>query len=240
MNGARMDKLSPLVVLLTSMLACAAACGSENTGNVEGSTSSSSSGGSSGLGSSGTTSGDPPAEAGTKCQIATIGYDEGTVVQSLARGSEGDGGVKWTDLDNAKATDGKFASVTLSAGQESEELRITGFSFKLPAGAIFQGVEAQLDRQAQGVIVDGFVALVGVKNQISKGKFIATPWPTTIVGTHHYGQHTDTWGMDLNPPDVETAEFGVGIWVKRDPNDTAATATASVDSLKVRVAFCQP
>jgi hypothetical protein len=237
-----MNRLFPLVGLVASMLACAVACGSESTGSGDGSTSSSSSGGSSGFGgsSSGTTSGEVPADAGQKCQIATIGFDEGTVVQSLPRASEGDGGVKWTNLDNAKATDGQFASVVLAPGQESEELRVTGFSFKLPAGAIFQGVEAKLDRQAVGVIVDGFIALVGVKNQISRGKFIATPWPTTIVGVHHYGQHTDTWGMDLNAPDVETPDFGVGIWVKRDPSNTDPQATASVDSLKIRVAFCQP
>lgn len=237
-----MNKLVPLVGVVGCSLACALACSSESSNDGNASSSSSSSGASSGdpTSSGGSTSGEPT-DAGKKCQIATIGFDEGTIVESLPR-AEGPGGVPWTDLDNAKATDEQFAKVTLAAGQESEELRITGFSFKIPAGAIFQGVEAQLKRQApEGGIVDGFIALVGVKNQPGRGKFIATPWPSSIVGTHHYGQATDTWGMDLNPPDVAPPEFGVGIWVKRDPNDSGpANATALVDSLKIRVAYCQP
>jgi len=148
--------------------------------------------------------------------------------------------VKWTDLDNAKALDGTFAKVVLAAGQQSEELRITGFTFKLPANNVFQGVDVRLDRQAPDEgIVDGFIALVGVKGQTSKGKFIATAWPSTIVGTHHYAQATDTWGMDLNAPDVETVDFGVGIWVKRDPAAAGPTnATALVDAMRIRVHYC--
>jgi hypothetical protein len=240
-----MKDLAPLVGFIACTVACAVACGSDDSnGDGASSSSSTSSGGSSGFGgsSSGATSGNPPVDAGGGCTIEAIGFDEGTVVQSLQRASEGDGGVKWTDLDNAKALDGSFAKVVLAAGEESEELRITGFSFKLPAGSVFQGVDVRLDRQApEGGIVDGFIALVGVKNQASKGKFIATAWPTTIVGTHHYAQATDTWGMDLNPPDVETVDFGVGIWVKRDPNDAGpANATASVDAMRIRVHYCPP
>lgn len=238
-----MNDLAPLVGFIACSVACAVACGSD-TGSD--SNSSSSSGSSSGFVSSssgaGSSSGGAPVDGGGGCTIQALGFSDGTVVQSLPRASEGDGGVAWSDLDNAKALDGTFAKVVLAAGQESEELRVTGFSFKLPAGSVFQGVDVRLDRQApEGGIVDGFVALVGVKNQTSRGKFIATPWPTTIVGTHHYAQATDTWGMDLNPPDVETADFGVGIWVKRDPSAPGpANATATIDALRIRVHFCPP
>jgi hypothetical protein len=236
-----MKDLSPLAGFVACTIACGVACGSEDS-NGNGSTSSSggfssASSGSSSGGSSGT-----PTDAGGGCKIEAIGFNDGTVVQSVPRGSEGDGGVAWTDLDNAKALDGSFAKVVLAAGQESQELRITGFSFKLPTGSVFQGVDVRLDRQApDGGIADGFIALVGVKNQNGRGKFIATPWPTTIVGTHHYAQATDTWGMDLNPPDVETVDFGVGIWVKRDPSAPGpASATALVDAMRVRVHYCPP
>lgn len=219
------------------------ACSSEEAKTDDGT--SSSSGGTSGLGSSGASSGTSSSvETGLpdsgKCQITTLGYDSGTVVTSVPRSGATGGGIAWTDLDNAKTTDTTFAKVVLAAGEESQELRITGFNFKLPANAVFQGVEAQLDRQApDNGIVDGAIALVGVKNQEGRGKFIATAWPSKIVGTHHYGQPTDTWGMDLNPPDVATADFGVGLWVKRNPDGSGpASATALVDSIKIRVAYC--
>jgi hypothetical protein len=238
-----MKTVIPFFALLVSIAACGSDSngdnGSSSSGGSSGNTSSSGFGGSSGT----TSSGSGPVDSGVGCTIQSIGFSPGTVVQSLPRASEGDGGVKWTDLDNAKTKDGAFAKVVLGAGQESEELRITGFNFKLPAGSVFQGVDVELDRQApDGGIVDGFVALVGVKNQVGKGKFIATPWPTTIVGQHHYAQATDTWGMDLNPPDVETVDFGVGIWVKRDPAapSSPVNATALVDGMTIRVHFCPP
>lgn len=240
-----MKDLAPAIAFIAATGLCAVACGSDSNDNASSSSSTSSSGftgGSSGTGSTSGGSSGAVVDSGVGCTIEAIGFNEGTVVQSLPRASEGDGGVKWTDLDNAKALDGSFAKVVLAAGQESEELRITGFTFKLPAGSVFQGVDVRVDRQApEGGIVDGFIALVGVKNQTSRGKFVATDWPTTIVGTHHYAQATDTWGMDLNPPDVETMEFGVGIWVKRNPDGSGpANATASLDAMRIRVHFCPP
>ena len=78
-----------------------------------------------------------------------------------------------------------------------------------------------------------------MKHEVARGRFIATAWPRTLVGVHHYGHASDTWGMDLNPPDVQTADFGVGLWVKRNPDGTgAASAQALVDSIKVTVAYC--
>lgn len=223
--------LAPLASL--TLLVLAASCGStDNTGSGDGSSSSSSSTSSSSGGTS--TSGDPPADSGSKCQIVTAGPKTGTVVTSVPRDT---GGIPWTDLDNAKAEDGAFAKTALAAGEESEELRITGFGFELPAGVVFQGVEVELKRQApEGGIADGIISLIGVPNQTGRGKFIATPWPTSIVGTHHYGQATDTWGMDLNPPDVQGQDFGVALWVKRA--DGPASATALVESIQVRVYYC--
>lgn len=191
------------------------------------SSSSSSSGGSSSGGSSGLSGG---------CPAIAVGPKTGTVVTSVPRGA---GAIAWSDLDNAKTVDDAFAKTALAAGEESEELRITGFGFELPKGVVFQGVEVELKRQApEGGIVDGIIALVGVPNQVGRGKFIATPWPTSIVGTHHYGQATDTWGMDLNPPDVATPDFGVSLWVKR--GDGPESATALVESIQVRVFYCNP
>lgn len=216
-----------------ALLALVTACGTSDTPADADAGGESSSGSTSGSSSSSTSSGSTAPDSG-KCQIVTAGPNVGTVLKSVSRGT---GTVPWTDLDGAKDVDDTFAKTVLAAGEESEELQITGFGFDLPEGVVFQGVEVQLKRQApDGGIADGQIALVGVQNQVGRGKFIASPWPTSIVGTHHYGQATDTWGMDLNPPDVERPEFGVALWVKRA--DGPVSATALVESIRVRVFYC--
>lgn len=230
------NALAPVVLLALPLLA--ASCGSsEEKPADDGSTSSSSSssGGSSSSSSSGGTSSGGSSGLSGGCPAIAVGPKTATVVTSVPRSG---GGIAWTDLDNVKSVDDAFAKTTLAAGEESEELRLTGFGFELPPGVVFQGVEVELKRQApDGGIADGIIALVGVPNQVGRGKFIATPWPTSIAGTHHYGQATDTWGMDLNPPDVTTPDFGVSLWVKRA--DGPESATALVESIQVRVFYCE-
>lgn len=148
------------------------------------------------------------------------------------------GAVVWASPEGAGAPDGVFARAALTAGGESEELRVTDFGFALPEGASFRGVEVILDRRAEGAIVDGAITLVGIAQTSGRGKRVATPWPDDIVGTHHYGQATDTWAFDLEAPDVERSEFGVALWVKRGDGDAGA-ATALVDGLRVRVSYCR-
>ncbi len=225
-------KLVPITLLFL-----AASCGSsESTPSGEDGTSSSSSssGGSSTSSSSGGTTSSGSSGLSGGCPAIAVGPKTATVVTSVPRQA---GGIPWTDLDNAKTVDDAFAKTMLAAGEESEELRLTGFGFELPPGVVFQGVEVELKRQApDGGIVDGIISLVGVPNQVGRGKFIATSWPSSIVGTHHYGQATDTWGMDLNPPDVTTPDFGVALWVKREAGPDSATAL--VESIQVRVFYC--
>lgn len=224
--------LAPLAVCLFA-LACGGSDSPPAPDDGAGSSSSSTSSSSSGGTGSSSSSGGPQISGG--CEAIPIGPKAGTVFTSVARTG---GTAKWTETENAKAEDGTFAKAVLAAGEETEELRVSGFGFELPEGVVFQGVEVQLKRQApDGGIVDGIISLVGVPNQAGRGKFIATSWPSSIVGTHHYGQATDTWGMDLDPPDVQTADFGVSLWVKRE--GAAPSATALVESILVTVFYCR-
>lgn len=218
---------SAILVLACLFVACSGSDGSSAIGDSDAGTSSSSGDGGSNTGVYGDAGG---------CTIMYIGPNQGTAATSTPRSP---GAAAWQSPSAAIAEDGTFATVALAPGQESEELTITNYGFHLPPGNTFMGVEVELKRQSSDAsIVDGGIRLVGVPNQTSRPKYIATPWPTKIVGTHHYGQATDTWGMDLNAPDVETPNFGVGLWVKRDTSTADATATANVESIRVRVFYC--
>jgi hypothetical protein len=173
------------------------------------------------------------------CKLEAFGPRAGTVVKSEPR-AEAPGAAPWTAIAGGLFDDEQYAKASLAEATETEELRITDFGFKLPPGNVFMGVEVQLKRRApEGGVVDGTIALVGVQNQVGRGKVMTTPWPSKIVGTHHYGQGTDTWGYDLNAPDVERPEFGVGLWVKK-AEDASTPPTAMVDSIRVSVFYCAP
>ena len=156
------------------------------------------------------------------CKLEAFGPRSGTIVSTAPR-PEAPGAAPWT-RSRRTFDDEQYAQASLADATETEELRITDFGFELPPGNVFRGVEVQLKRRApDGGVMDGVIALIGVPNQVGAGKAMTTPWPSKIVGTHHYGQGTDTWRYDLNAPDVERPEFGVSLWVKKteDASDPA-------------------
>lgn len=190
--------------------------------------------------SSGSTSGSG-ADAGVTyapsgCVLTTTGYTSGSKVENVAR-TDVSNAASWTDIDNALAADGKFATVTLADGQESTKLRVSGFGFAIPDIAETWGIEVDLKRQApKGGVQDDQVN-VEIEGKTSRYKFYEGDWPTTIVGTHDYGQAIDTWGVDLFPVDLNKTTFAATLTVKRAPN-ASGPVTAVVDSIRVAVHYC--
>lgn len=182
---------------------------------------------------------DPPEqEAGTYvgpgCDVKTDGPREASVLVSVPRAQ---GGAAWETPENARKPDEAFARAALTDHAETDELRLSGFGFQLPEGARVTGYEVQLVRRApDGGVVDGQIKLVN-DQRASRFKYISTPWPSSIVGTHHYGQPIDTWDFELSPAEVNAASFGVTFYAKRDQG-AAAGATAIVDSIRVKVGYC--
>lgn len=200
-----------------------------------------------GGGAEGGTSGDGaprPSDAGTDapisptgCPLATTGYRSGAKAENIPR-TDIAGGVSWTDVEGALSEDGKLATVTLDDGQESAELRVSQFGIKLPDTAETWGIEVQLKRRApDGGVEDSRVDLA-IEGKAVAWKYVKGPWPTKIVGTHHYGQAIDTWGVDLYPSDVNRDSFAAKLWVKKSADAGPGPVTATVDSLKVAVWYC--
>ncbi len=184
---------------------------------------------------------DAGADAGIKraptgCILQSTGLTEGTRAESVAR-SDAPNAAAWINPANALAADGAFATVTLAEGQESALLRVSSFGFTVPSTAETWGLEVELKRQApDGGISDARID-VEIEGKPSRFKLISAPWPTTIVGTHVYGQAVDTWGVDLFPADVNKPSFAATLTVKRAPGATGVV-TATVESLKAAVSYC--
>jgi hypothetical protein len=150
------------------------------------------------------------------------------------------GGLAWSAPSSARSVDGQFATVTLGPDQGSELLRVTDFGFALPSTATIKGVVVELQRQAsdQG-IVDGNVELWLDGQESARPKYVVTGWPTTIVGTHHYGQATDTWGDPLTPALVAAPGFGVELWARHQDDAGAASLEARVESMRITLYYCE-
>ncbi|MBX3213348.1 MAG: hypothetical protein KF850_15030 [Labilithrix sp.] len=174
--------------------------------------------------------------APTGCLLKTTDYTIGAKADNVAR-TDIANSVDWSDVDGALSEDGQFATVTLDEGQESSELRVSGFGFTIPDTAETWGIEVELKRRAPDGGVEDHQIHVEVEGKPTRFKFVKGPWPTSIVGTHAYGQAVDTWGINLFPADVNKESFAAKVSVKRAA-DAVGPVTAIVDSLKVAVHFC--
>ena len=174
--------------------------------------------------------------APTGCLLKTTDYTIGAKAENIPR-TDITGAVDWTDVDGALSEDGKFATVTLADGQESATLRVSDFGFQIPDTAETWGIEVVLKRRAPDGGVEDARIDVEIEGKPSRFKYMKTPWPTSIVGTHAYGQAVDTWGVDLYPADVNKTTFAAKLTVKRTA-DAVGPVTAIVDSLKIAVHFC--
>jgi hypothetical protein len=187
------------------------------------------------------TDGDATGDAGgnrapTGCLLRTTDYTIGSKAQNVPR-SDVQNTADWSDVDGALSEDGKFATVTLADGQESSELRVSGFGFTIPDTAETWGIEVELKRRAPDGGIEDQQVNVEIEGKPTRFKFLKGPWPTSIVGTHAYGQAVDTWGVDLFPADVNKPSFAAKVSIKRADGVTGPV-TAIIDSLKVAVHFC--
>ncbi len=179
-------------------------------------------------------SGEPLSPTG--CRIHSTGYLTAAKAETVAP-PEVPGAIAWSDLEGALKEDAKVATVTLEEGQESAFLVVSDFKVNLPPDAETWGIEVELKRRAvDGGVKDSKIEVV-IEGKPTRFKFIDAGWPRVIIGTHHYGQAVDTWGVDLLPADVKTTTFAAKVSARRQDGITGPV-TATIDSLKVAVHYC--
>jgi hypothetical protein len=218
------------VIALLALLSCSSEEG-EGSAEPDGGAPSSTGGPDAATGEAG---GRDPYDPG--CEPVKDGPRAGTTASS----APADGpGAPWTSPDDAlTADDEAFASATLDDHDQTEELRVSGFGFQLPPGSRVTGIEVQLKRRApEGGVVDEKIALDS-NGRTGRYKYISSGWPSTVVGTHHYGQAVDPWGIELTPADVAAPDFAVTLRAKREAG-AVGPKVANVDSLQMSVFYCQ-
>ena len=186
-----------------------------------------------------------------KCIIYCSPYLKAGKIASVPRDGVTATQIPWTNPEGALTQDNNnLATVTLNEGEESQYLVVTNFDFKdIGDDKQTWGLQVELTRQSDDgglgdavveVLIDGQQDKVRGKQLVAEKTGGPQGWPRVQIGTHHYGQAVDTWGVDLNPSDVRKDTFGARIAAKRLPGITSAPVVGTVDSLKVSVCSCVP
>jgi hypothetical protein len=175
------------------------------------------------------------------CILHGTGLRCGAKAETVANSDFSGTAVDWTDPEAALKNDGQTATFTISDGQQTKKLRISDFGITFPSDKVDTwGIVVELIRQTQtaGGVLQTASVNVEIAGKPTQFKYDNADfyWPTKIMGTHPYGQETDTWRADINPSDFTTSAFAATLEVQKSPDGgTAGPVTGAVDSLRVEI-----
>jgi hypothetical protein len=182
-----------------------------------------------------------PKRAPNGCILHGTGLRCGAKVETVANPDFTGPTVDWTNPEGAFDKDEKTATFTITDGQQTKKLRISDFGITFPSDKVETwGFIVELIRQTQtaGGVLQTANVNVEIPGKSTQFKYDNAEfyWPTKIMGTHAYGQETDTWQADINPPDFTPAAFAATLEVQKSPDGgTAGPVTGTVDSLRVEI-----
>ena len=58
------------------------------------------------------------------------------------------GTISWSDVDNAKISDGSYVTMVLENGDESHYINATDFEFEIPLNATINGIVVEIEKKA--------------------------------------------------------------------------------------------
>ena len=154
----------------------------------------------------------------------------------------GAGCITWTSPGNITANDSVFATVSLTAFAVGCDLIGQGYGFSIPSTATINGITAEVNaKQTVGsgspVCQDLTVKLLKAGTAAGNNKAVPTNI-TTTAATITYGGAADLWGTTWTPTDINASTFGL-VWVGWE-SAISATATLSVDFMRITVTFTAP
>lgn len=147
-----------------------------------------------------------------------------------------DQGNAWTNVNNVFASDNTYATCTAGVDALTNTLRVAGFGFSIPAGAVVTGVTIQIEwLNAAGGMVGSSYQLH--KNNVALGTAKDTEENRLTESYESVGGTADSWGATLTDTDVNDTTFGV--LLQWHNSDVGATRTVSVDHVRMTVTYQQ-
>ncbi len=150
--------------------------------------------------------------------------------------STGAGTISWS-LNSPFTLDGaSSASVSLATNRTSKYLKLTGYSFSIPAGATIDGITVNVTRRttAADAIKDAVVALVVNATTTASKADLNIFWPTTF-GSKSYGGDSDSWGRTWTAAEINSTDFG--LIISAENFDSSSSRTVHIDGATITVAY---
>jgi len=126
----------------------------------------------------------------------------------------------------------------------SQELTATNFGFTIPAGAVINGVQVDIEWWAINDIFccvtagqnDVTLLKAGIATGANRGSiFVALPTSNAFTT---FGSNSDLWGATWTSSDINATNFGVQLSLI--DNTGAGNGAASVDFVQITVTFTPP
>jgi hypothetical protein len=146
------------------------------------------------------------------------------------------GNTGWSNTNDASASDNNFVNATgVSAGDITNYLTVTDFSFSIPSTATICGIEVMIENSVSGamqIVSDNSVKLI--KGGLITGNDYASssPWSTSS-SVVSYGGSTDAWGTSWTASDINASDFGIAV----SANLSSSASTAQIDFISIKVYY---
>lgn len=151
----------------------------------------------------------------------------------------GGGGIAWSSVNNAKVEDGLLADSGLigpgGGGGTPNQLKLTNFGFKIPSGAVIDGIyvnaKVQTTSGVSGIdqdLVNLIYASGATTNANTPNPGIA--WTGTLNWITH-GDNSSLWGRTWTPSEINSSAFGVALAAYPG----SGTAIIHIDAVEIAV-----
>lgn len=177
----------------------------------------------------------------TSAQAATVTRTMTLSPSSCTSDSSNGGGGSWSGLTSLASSDNSYAAVSLSPSQVSQYLNCQGFGFSIPSDATINGITLTVERRASDAsrITDDAVRLIKAGVIGTTDLSSSTSYPTSDTD-YTYGGASNLWGKSWTYSDINSANFGVAIAVRRSSNASSSTTRVLLDYIRITVTYTVP
>lgn len=151
----------------------------------------------------------------------------------------------WATPGNSLLSDGLFAQAgtflgVLSSAQ-TQMLSSKNFGFAIPATAVICGIEVEVNKSTDGIIVlgginDNTVRLYKAGVLTGANRAVGGNWPSAPT-YFTYGGPADLWGTTWLPADINNSTFGMGISANLFTGLASLFIGSNVDHVRIQVYF---
>jgi hypothetical protein len=185
--------------------------------------------------------------------VVSVTANPGTLVDDSSVGTQ-----TWTNVGYATSDDANRATNAFATGtQTTHYIKATNFGFAIPSGAIIRGIKVIPNGHSSNIWFGMYIRLVkgGTIQSTELGSYLSTPavyFGDPPAGypdgnNQSYGGSTYLWGTTWTRNDINSASFGVALYIKHENlsqtpgiDETLYTGEARIDNLAVTIYYDDP